>query len=197
MRRTKVMMSRNFWNAFDGQSGRLAAMFHSGCQQQVFSVVEEMLEQHGMDYCFDITADKHMCCLVFSPEGDDQAARDIDTIVASAPSIPGWRFYGRRQQKCVADVRFIMKHLFSIDVLQCRFHYSPERLNGRIVMFIPSSTDITPDEQRGFANTLLWHALGERTVMERRLEAVVQKGIPTSQDTLSVQELVERVLDAE
>jgi hypothetical protein len=190
------MKARSFWNTFDGQSGRLAAMFHSGGQQPVFSVIEEMLKQHGMGYCFDITADEHMCYLVFSPEGDEQVARDIDTVVASAPSMPGWKFYGRRQRKCVADVRSIMKHLFSIDVLKCRFRYSPERLNGKIEIFIPISTDITSDEQRGFANTLLWHALGEGAVMDRRLEALVQKGIPLGQDILTVQELVERVLDA-
>lgn len=190
------MKARSFWNTFDGQSGRLADMFHSGGQQQVFSVVEEMLEQHGMGYCFDITADEKMCCLVFSPEGDEQLASDIDTIVANAPSMPGWKFYGRRQRKCVADVRSILKHLYSIDVLQCRFRYSPERLNGNIEIFIPISTDITSDEQRGFANTLLWHAIGEDAVMGRQFEAIVRKGIPVSQDTLSVQELVERVLDA-
>jgi hypothetical protein len=195
MEKTKLMKARSFWNTFDAQSGQLAAVFHSGGQQQVFCEVEEMLEQHGIDYCFDITANEQICCLVFSPEGDEQAAGDIDTIVASAPSLPGWKFYGRRQRKCVADVRAILKYLYSIDVLQCRFRYSPERLNCKIEIFIPISTDITSAEQRAFANTLLWHAIGDDTVMDRQLEAVVRKGIPVSQDTLSVQELVNSVLD--
>lgn len=190
------MNAAKFWNVFSSSAARLAAMFHSGEQQQVFATVEELLEQNGIDYCFDITADDRTCFLVFSPEGDESAASEIDNLISCATSIPDWKIYGRRQRKHINDVRAILKQLYLVDVFQCRFLYSSEKNPDRIEIFVPVSSDLTSEEQDGFANTLLWHAIGEDFVMNNRLQAVVRMSIPERQQLLSAQDLVKKALES-
>jgi hypothetical protein len=189
------MKNHEFWTAFSNEARRLASKFLSGEEQEVFAIVETMLERHGFGYCFDITADDQTCCLVLSPEGDAGAAKAIDSLVSSAPPIPGWKVFGRRQRKHIADVRAILKQLYLVDVLQCRFRCSTKDKPYKTEIFIPSSSDLSPDEQRGFANTLLWHAIGEEQVMNQGLLSVVRVGIPRSHKTLSAQEFVQKCLD--
>jgi hypothetical protein len=153
-----------------------------------------LLEKYGFPFCFDVTADEQVCHLILSPEGDGRVAERIDRLLAIAPDISGWKVYGRRRRKDLQDVRAIVGQLFLLDPLLFRFRHSVSGPKHRIEIYIPESSDLTPEEQKGLADTFLWHAIGEDVVMKRGIRGNVQFGVPRERESLSASELVRQIL---
>ena|GEM_PF-3514324 len=193
---TEVRMSaKSFWNAFLGESMGLAQRFIAEEARPVFDEFERLLERHGVDYCFNITADDKDCLLIFSPEGDASLAMEIDSFVRAAPPIACWKVFGRRLKKDVSDVAAIIEHLYRIELQQCRFRCSMRDGMCMVEVFIPDSSDLTVEEQAGFADTLLWHAVGEGEVMKHGIQSLVHVGDPDNAATLSVEQLIDQIAD--
>ena len=77
----------------------------------------------------------------------------------------------------LSDLSVIIKNLYLIDPVDCK--YQINRKQGILIsIYIPDDTDLTNEEKGGFANTFLWHAFGERHVMDNKIRAEVKVGIP-------------------
>ena len=83
----------------------------------------------------------------------------------------------------------MIRHLYLIDLDHCKFKI--ERTPSPLVtIYIPEQADLTPEEQSGFANTLLWHALGEGHVMEAMIKSECRVGIPGDKGLLTNAEFI-------
>lgn len=182
------MNHKNFWTVFTQNSGRMAAAFRAGRTELVFDEIGNLLTLNDCNFCFDVTERCGVCYLIFSPEGNHEEAVLIDSCVAAAPEVNGWRFFNRRQPKELSDLCVIIYNLFLIDLELCRFQVLGSCPLVRI--YIPENSDITEAEQVGFGNTVLWHALGEDYVMSARIKSEVKLGIPQEGKTLILKEFI-------
>lgn len=182
------MPAKTFWSKFAAASAELHRQFNEGDVQEVFEAIEDMLDKCGLPYMFDITADETDCHLIFSPEGDPAEAREIDSVLRAAPAIAQWKFFGRRQQKDLHDVRAFINEMYLLDIQRCRFRCHQRPPGVVVEMFIPPC-DWSEEEMAGFANTFLWHAIGEDRTMTRHVVGKVTKGIPKGA-ALSVEDAV-------
>jgi hypothetical protein len=183
---------RVFWEHFRSRAPALSSLLLSGQHRTVFEEIDRLLEQFRLPYCFDVTHEKSLCYFILSPEGDPSVAVAIDQLVMSAPPIANWRVFGRRQRKPLHDACAIIRQLYLIDPLAARFRVLQRNATPFIQMFLTSSADLEPDEQRGLINTFLWHAIGEDTVLAQRIGAELLLAKPPSEGTLSAAELVQR-----
>lgn len=187
------MPAKTFWSKFAAASAELHRQFHAGDVQEVFEDIEDMLDKCGLPYMFDITADETACHLIFSPEGDPSEAKEIDSVLRAAPAIAQWKFFGRRQQKDLSDVRAFIHELYLLDIERCRFRCRQSGQGVVVEMFIPPC-DWSDEEMAGFANTFLWHAIGEDRTMKCQVMGKVAKGTPKGA-TLSVEDAVAWLLE--
>jgi hypothetical protein len=187
------VVNLNFWKAFANNSDRWFKAFRLGQQRIVFEEIDSLLQSFGMEYCFDVTADGQNCHFVLSPEGFDVAAKEIDALVDSAPSIQDWKIFPRRQRKPLRHVRAIVKQLYLVDTEQCRFKQSMNNGFGVVEIFVPAEADMTSEEEVGFANTLLWHALGEDYCMRNQIRSVVKRDVPSNSVAGQLAELVKHL----
>ncbi len=183
------MSNAAFWNEFAKRSGRLAVWYRNGSARKAFDEIDELMAANGHHFCFDIGHSDGNVGLFITPEGDPKLAAAIDSLVRSAPLIPGWNIFGRRQKKDPYDFRAILRHLYWLDPADCRFKIEPGR-PPQITLFVPEAQDITPQEQADFADVFLWHALGEGNVMDAMIKPVVKKGIPDGKPLLSLDEFL-------
>jgi hypothetical protein len=145
-----------------------------------------------LPFCFDVTAEGETCCLVFSPEGDVESAKRIDSLVAKVPLIRGWVVFARRQRKAIEDACAIVRHLYSVDATQARFTLDRRHSAPFVEMHLPLTTELTPGERQGLIDALLWHVLGEDTVMSQNIRCrLVPSAPPPAIPTLSFNELVQ------
>jgi hypothetical protein len=178
-----------FWDQFQRMSISWASLLHSGSEQAVFEEIDKLLNNCHLPYCFDLTRDDLFCYFVLSPEGDEGLAKKIDELVLSAPSIPNWKVYGRRQRKPFQDVCAIVRHLYLVDVSMARFRLLENEDGPFIQMFVSPDADLTTDERRGLINTFLWHLFGEDLVMARRIRGEAILASPPSDRSFSSTEL--------
>lgn len=184
-----------FWKAFCQQSDSWAERLRDGQQESVFEEMERLLEAHGLSYCFDITSDDTHSYLVFSPEGEFELGKLIDEVVECAPVVKGWVFFARRQKKSLADVGAIVRHLYLFNISESRFQVARDGGVVRVEMHVPIATDLTAEEGQGLVNTVLWHALGERFVMDRNIVGSLVHDETPAEGSLSLEELVETLAD--
>lgn len=185
------MNHESFWKDFQARASDLASLFREGKQEWVFNVIENLLASHGFDFCFDITVKEGVCQLILSPEGDYQTAMRIDSLIESSPKVNGWMFWGRRQPKSLQDVRAIIKHLYMIDLFDCRFAVTFDN-DATIEVFLPPYSDITTEEGIGLGNTLLWHLIGEDTVMKQGIRCNLRIGIMPMDRTLTIASFIQK-----
>ena len=186
------MVTDAFWDVFSQNSATWGALVRSGEQQRAFEGIDSLLERCELPFCFDLTSDDDFCYLIFSPEGDKACATAIDALVTVAPFVDGWKILGRRPKKNLADVRAIVKRLYLFDPSAARFRVYNNNDALRVEMYVPRSTDLTPEERQGLVNTFLWHAIGEDVVMNSGLTATLRVSGMTEENTLSAEELVDR-----
>jgi hypothetical protein len=152
-----------FWRAFQREAAQLADYVASGQMRRAFDRVEALLQEQSFDYCFDITKDV-AAVLILTPEGNREAAERIDHLLAKRPSIPGWRFYGRRQRKCVDDAFAFVRHIWGCDISDATFDLKPP---GEVTLYSRALGGLDPGKIEGIIATFLDHALGESVVMSR------------------------------
>jgi hypothetical protein len=193
---TKVseLVLDKFWTSFSENASRWAATMHDGNIRSVFEEIDALLALHGVGVCFDVTIDdSSICCLIFSPEGDESAALLIDNLVASAQPCDGWRILGRRPQKELSDAAAIVSTLYMLDPTQMRFRLVRGRNIRCVEMIVPQSADLTPAEAQGMINTFLWHAIGEDFVMKHAIRGQVRFADDEASPSLSAAEIVKLV----
>lgn len=179
-----------FWGAFEKVDAELSLAMHQGRESEVFDALCSLLDLCGIDWCFDITIDGPDCCLIFSPEGDPEVAENIDALLASAPRIFDWKFFGRRQKKPLSDAASIVRNLYLIDPLAMSFRVQRIEDTHMVEMTVPDSVSLTPEEAQGLINMFLWHALGEGFVMDRKIRGVVTIGGESSSSDIDATELL-------
>jgi hypothetical protein len=183
------MKHSQFWKRFARTADHWASEFRSGQDRLVFDEIEKLFLSCGYDICFDITESEGKCILVMSPEGDPELAESIDRLIESKPEALSWKVVGGREKKDLADVCAIIKHLYLIDLRDCRFRHRERSL---IEIYVPHDADLTAEEAEGMGNTFLWHAIGERRVMEFGIKFEMYLGEPNS-SSLSVFEIVDEI----
>jgi len=183
------MATSSFWNEFLRNALRWSMAMRSGQQRMVFHSIDELLQSHGLPFCFDLTIDDADCLLILSPEGDTGVAEMIDKLVAAAPKTQAWRILGRRPRKPLADAAAIVRSLYRLDPLQARFRTYESGGNHLVEMVVPASADLTSDEGLGMINTFLWHAFGEEFVMNHGIQGKVRWDDTPPFPTVSAEEL--------
>jgi len=166
----------DFWRAFGAEAVALATRVTSGDLRGVFQRVETLLLEHGFDFCFDLTEEGHEAALVLTPEGDPVQARRIDELVHSRPEIPGWRVYGRRQRKPLADAVAVVRNIYDVDVSDATFDLRETPRGFEVTMRSKAVRNLKTEEAQGLIATFLDHAVGEAVVMERVAGLVAGQG---------------------
>ena len=72
-----VTTSRNaqaFWDALESCAQAVAQELLAGARTAAFHRVQELLEQHGFDFCFELTCEGTNAVLALTPEGDPEVA---------------------------------------------------------------------------------------------------------------------------
>ena len=161
--------------------------------REVFESIESLMEALGFTYCFDITQEGDKCLLIFSPEGDENVARNIDRLVEAAPTMPGWAILARRPKKDISDAAAIVRHLYFLDPLHMAFVVRHEADHQIVEMIIPKDSNLLADEAQGMINTFLWHAVGEEFVMTNRVQGRVRFEDHAEECAIPAHEMVARV----
>jgi hypothetical protein len=154
-----------FWSEFASEASALAQMMIVNNLREVFQRIEAMLYKYGFEYCFELTEDEHDAVLVLTPEGDHEQARAIDKLIEAKPDIPGWRIYGRRQQKPLADVFTFIAHIYGLNVRDATFDILKTAHGREVTMWSDAIKSLSDEEARGLVATFLEHAIGEDIVM--------------------------------
>ncbi len=179
-----------FWADFIKYAVSLANELQSGNKRKTFDAIDGLLRSHSLDFCFDITTNETGCLVIFSPEGRFDDALSIDELLRAAPSLTAWTFLGRRPKKNLYDVAAIIRRLYILDPLQMRYRLQTEREGSVIEMIVPSTVDLSLEESKGMVNTFLWHAIGERRVMDQGIRGNVIFHDKPFEPTLSAEELM-------
>src|SRR5690348_16242295 len=109
-----MTIHQEFWQDFEKYAPRLLMVMQHDDVPRAFDAVEHLLTGYSYNFCFELSLEDDRGLLVFSPEGDEEVAVQIDSFVAAAPRLAGWRIIGRRERKPVADVVSIVKHLYDL-----------------------------------------------------------------------------------
>jgi hypothetical protein len=152
-----------FWTAFTERVAPLRATFEEA-PEAVFEAVEEALHAEGFDLAFDVTVEADgAALLVLSPEGDAEAARLIDALVARAPALPGWRVTGRRPRADDwSDALAIVGSIADVDLSDARFLVREDQVE----MVAAALAEFEPQDARTVVMLTLHHLLGEAYVMK-------------------------------
>ncbi|WP_224242373.1 hypothetical protein [Hyalangium gracile] len=159
--------AERFWSAFLALVAPLRPGFEES-PRRLFEAVEQALQDAGFDLAFDVTADRDSTVLlILTPEGDAEVARVVDAIVACAPTLPGWRVFGRRQRvRSWRDALTLVGSIADVDLGDARFWMSPPSPGGiHISMVAAALGDFEPRSARTVAMLTLHHLLGEALVM--------------------------------
>jgi hypothetical protein len=153
-----------FWRAFRAEAALLAQLTASGQMRRVFDRVETLLQEHGLDFCFDLTQDGEAAMLILTPEGDREQAKRIDDLLEKRPDIAGWRFFGRRQRKTIDDAFVFVRRIWGCDISDATFDVEP---SGEVTLYSKGLQGFDTDTTDGVIATFLDHALGESVAMSR------------------------------
>lgn len=166
-------MITSFWLRFKPDAGLLHEALLQNQTRDVFRRIEQILQECGHDYCFDVTSDNRTAILIFSPEGDAATAQDIDKLLKAGPPIPGWLFFGRRQKKPLNDALAIIRNMYGVDLQDATFDLTDSQSELVVTMFSPQVEKLTPNGAKGLVATFLDHAIGEDFSMRHvsRMEA--------------------------
>lgn len=186
------MDTTQFWTLFAARAAAWASIFRAGNQRRVFDEIDAAALSCSVDFCFDITECGKNICLIFSPEGDPEEARQIDSLVQQSPPIDGWRILGRRERKPLKDVSAVLRHLYGIDLDQLRFDLSDN--SKEILIAMPSDAEMDEDEIEGLGNTFAWHAIGEQLVIKNGIRC--RPNLNATHASLTASEVVERVISS-
>jgi hypothetical protein len=160
-----------FWEEFKKDASILHCQLISGEVSLAFSRIDVMLRDAGLDFAFDLTSDADdIAKLVLTPEGDPVQANAIDALLQQAPSVPDWRFLGRRERKPLPDAFVIVSYIYDIDLRDALFLATKKDGRYGITMFMVGVDHLSEDEKSGLIATFLDHALGESYVMEHVYE---------------------------
>jgi hypothetical protein len=181
-----------FWLEFKSEAPALAARLRRGELRAAFDRVEQLLEQHGFNFSFDITeSEANEPVLIVTPERDQNEARRVDAFMAGRPEIKGWRFYGRRQRKPLEDAFVFVRHVHGIDVGDATFDLRNGLNGAEVTMHSAAFRDLSPEEARAATETFLDHAIGEALAMAhvKKVDTYAESG-----GMLSAAELVTRLI---
>jgi len=169
--------ANDFWRAFCVEADTLTAMIVAGHLRGAFQRVESLLQEHGFDYCFELTHEGCETVLVLTPEGDHEQAQCIDHLVEAKPELSGWRVYGRRQRKTLEDAFAFVRHIYNLDVSDATFDLRETPEGYKITMYSKAMRGLTAQEAYGLVATFLDHAVGENVVMARVIGFSAQEGV--------------------
>lgn len=188
----RSMSDGGFWSRFVEHRGQIEALLlDESTMRAAFDLVERLLAESGYDEAFDLTIDDdERCVLIFSPEGDRDLARRIDQLLSLAPSLPTWRFFGRRQRRGAAQAVVFLRRIHEVDVQGARFSLSRSQAGLTVFASGAELDGLSERDVEIVVSTLLWHAVGEETVMSLRL--AFRKGGGT--ERLTLEELETAVL---
>ncbi|NMO15649.1 hypothetical protein HPC49_20780 [Pyxidicoccus fallax] len=162
--------------------------------RSIFDAVEQALQGAGFDLAFDLTADTDSTVLlIFTPEGDAEAARVVDALVARAPALPGWRVLGRRPRaRSWSDALTLVGTIAEVDLGDARFWMSPPSSGGGIhlAMVAAALGDFEPEGARAVAMLTLHHLLGEAFVMQAVREVTAAATEQDGREYMSAEQLV-------
>lgn len=168
------MAQVQFWRSFAAESVDLACRLLNGDSQAVFDRIDALMDANGLEWCFDVTSDGKCGHLILSPEGNHDIARLIDRFLECAPELPLWKLFGGRQRKPLQDVRAIILDFYYLDLLECSCQIRYDVDVRTVQLSMPDDPhQMTEAEKDGLINTLLWHAIGERFVMDNDIRGEV------------------------
>jgi hypothetical protein len=156
-----------FWEGFRLQADGIREHLMKHNLPAAFESVERILNAAGFDFAFELTFDSGTGVLILTPEGDARSAHAIDQILNVRPSVPGWRFFGRRQPKPLQDAVAFVGRLYERDIADARFLFTSVGDKIDVTMFSSALDDLANDEREGLVATFLDHAIGEDRVMSK------------------------------
>jgi len=148
--------AHGFWQAFVAEAGALASRVATGNLRNAFQRVESLLQDHGFDFCFELTKEGGHAVLVLTPECDEERARRIDELIQVSPEIPGWRVYGRRQRKLLEDAFAFVRHIYGLDVTDSSFDLRETPRGYEVTMRSKAVQGLTAEEAQGFDGGGAW-----------------------------------------
>lgn len=155
----------DFWNSFANESKLLYEQVFHGKLFLAYDRICKLLESANCPYVCEVTCNDQEAILIFTPESDPEVAKEIDEFVYSAPVIPNWGLYTRRQRKPVDDVLEILKEIYGLDASDATFSAVKKGSSIDVVMHTKAASEMTTTEASGFVEMFLEHALGEQTSM--------------------------------
>lgn len=170
----------DFWMSFANESELLYEQVFHDKLSLAYDRICELLESASCPYVCEVTCNDHEAILIFTPESDPEIAKEIDEFVYSAPVIPNWVLYTRRQRRPVDDVLEILKEIYRLDASDATFSAVKKGSLIDIVMHTKVASEMTASEAKGFVEMLLEHALGEQTSMsiigKRSIDSLTANG---------------------
>ncbi len=156
---------RGFWQWFADHHAEILEIMAGQRQGRVTEVIDAALEQHHLDFVYEVTEGTFGGELTFTPEGDPNLARVLDRFVAQAPSFDTWVIHSRRQRKPLNAALAFVKAIHDIDLHG--MHFNVRKLSGQYhLQFLHSELAAFDDDRRfAVAATFLDHALGEALAM--------------------------------
>ncbi len=155
----------DFWISFANESEWLYEQVFHDKLLDAYDKICELLESANCPFVCEVTCNDQEAILIFTPESDPEIAKEIDEFVNSAPVIPNWRLYTRRQRKPVDDVFEILKEIYGLDASDATFSAVKKGSKIDVVMHTEVASEMTTTEANGFVEMFLEHALGEQTSM--------------------------------
>ena len=181
-----------FWDKFVARAAILKTDIDSKNLESVFEAIDNMLQNYGYDFAFEITTDNdENAILSFSPEGDEKCIIEIDSLIKFKPkNIPGWKIYGRKQRKHTSDALLCVKYAYDIDIDDTKFKMDEVDDKVDIAMYFSVAESLDIDDSNLVAKTFLWHALGEDYVMFKVNNIIGKSNSWSDEELLSAEELV-------
>jgi hypothetical protein len=107
-----------WWQAFCDRQHDLKAVFASGGGWSLADWMQDKLQAINPNLMWEfgpaLQGDGHR--LVITPETQRQLRPLVDQILARAPALPGWEFYGHRLPECLNDVVETVQGLVGGDI---------------------------------------------------------------------------------
>ena len=153
-----------FWRVFQQHAGELAEI--SSADEPVYDLILDQLQQIHAELYFEFSSEPGEFELIITAEGNSSLFPLVDSIVASAPAIPGWSILSLKPKIGVP----VVATWEGIAVTVADVAFEPMERSGSedlgLRLFVPGLAPEYAEDAHNALLRVLDHALGEREFAE-------------------------------